>query len=81
MSAPPTKNYPGRLGDCPKGYANAASLLTIVHETESGAAYSDLGAEEGLEDGQAGCHRGACSENVIDEQDVSGTRDRNMRGG
>lgn len=42
------KNYPGRLGDYPKGYANAASLLTIVHEAESGAAYSDLGAEEGL---------------------------------
>lgn len=49
MSAPPpTKNYPGRLGDCPKGYANAAGLLTIVHEAESGAAYSDLVAEEGL---------------------------------
>lgn len=48
MSDPLTKNYPGRLGDCPKGYANAASLLTIVHEAESCAAYPDLGAEEGL---------------------------------
>lgn len=79
MSGPRTKNYPGRLGDYSKGYANAASLLTIVHEAESGAAYPDFGAEEGLEDGQAGCHRGACSENVIDEQDMSGIRDRNVR--
>ena len=54
------------------------ALLAVVHETESGAAYPDFGAEEGLEDGQAGCHRGACGENVIDEQDMSGIRDRNM---
>lgn len=55
------------------------ALLTVVHEAESGAAYPDLGAEEGLEDGQAGCHSGACSENVIDEQDMPGIRDRNIR--
>lgn len=61
-------------------FVRSGGLLTIVHEAESGAAYSDFWAEEGLEDGQAGCRRGACSENVIDEQDMSGTRDRNMRG-
>lgn len=55
------------------------ALLTVVHEAESGTAYPDFGAEEGLEDGQAGCHRGACSENVIYEQDMPGIRDRNMR--
>ena len=65
--------------DYTKGYANAASLLAIVHEAESGAAYSDFWAEEGLEDGQAGCHRCTCSENVIDEEYMSDTWDRNMR--
>ena len=78
MSAPKRK-LSETAWDYPKWYADAASLLAIVYEAESGAAYSDFWAEEGLEDGQAGCHRGACSENVIDEQDMSGTRDRNMR--